>query len=70
MTCFMLKGNRTTLTNGSTLQFRFESITALNHPLFPGPITNPPPAASFGQIVTSAQTNYPRRTQVLVKFLF
>jgi hypothetical protein len=59
----------TTFLNGKNLQLRFESINALNHPLFPGPNTNPT-AAAFGQIVTSAQTNYARRVQVLAKFLF
>jgi hypothetical protein len=58
-----------TISKDRKLQFRFESINALNHPLFPGPNTNPT-AAAFGQIVTSAQTNYARRTQVLMKFLF
>ena len=59
----------TTIMNGKVLQVRFESINALNHPLFPGPNTNPT-AAAFGQIVTSAQTNYSRRVQVLAKFMF
>ncbi len=59
----------TTLTSGRTLQFRFESLNASNHPLFPGPNTDPT-SASFGVINPSTQANYARRTQVMVKFLF
>lgn len=54
---------------GKNLQFRFESLNALNHPLFPGPNTDPT-AVAFGTIGASTQQNYPRRTQVMVKFLF
>ena len=54
---------------GSTLEFRFDSLNAFNHPLFPGPDTNPT-AARFGAISASTQNNYARRTQVTVKFLF
>jgi hypothetical protein len=54
---------------GKQLQLRFESLNALNHPLFPGPNTSPT-AATFGTISASTQQNYARRTQVMVKFLF
>jgi hypothetical protein len=54
---------------GKQLQLRFESLNALNHPLFPGPNTGPT-AATFGTISASTQQNYARRTQVMVKFLF
>jgi hypothetical protein len=54
---------------GKQLQLRFESLNALNHPLFPGPNTNPT-AATFGSISASTQQNYARRTQVMVKFIF
>jgi Carboxypeptidase regulatory-like domain/TonB dependent receptor len=54
---------------GRTLEFRFESLNAFNHPFFPGPNTNPT-AAAFGTISASTQSNYARRTQVSVKFLF
>jgi hypothetical protein len=54
---------------GKNLQFRFESLNALNHPLFPGPNTDPT-AVAFGTIGASTQQNYARRTQVMVKFLF
>ena len=52
-----------------TLELRFDSLNALNHPLFPGPNTNVTQAA-FGSINPSTQNNYARRTQVSVKLLF
>ena len=57
------------LGGGRTLQFRFESLNALNHPQFPGPNTSPI-AAAFGTISASTQQNYSRRSQVTVRFLF
>jgi hypothetical protein len=60
---------KNTSIGGKTLQFRFETLNAFDHPLFAAPNTNPT-AAGFGTIATSTQANYPRRTQVMVKFLF
>jgi hypothetical protein len=62
----------TNLSHGKSLQFRFEAINAFNHPLFPAPSGNSlnPTNASFGQVVTSAQINYSRRVQLMLKFLF
>ena len=54
---------------GKTIEFRFESLNALNHPYFPGPNTNPT-AVAFGTISASTQHNYARRTQISLKFLF
>jgi hypothetical protein len=54
---------------GKTVEFRFESLNVFNHPYFPGPNTTPT-AVTFGTISASTQTNYARRTQVSVKFLF
>ena len=51
------------------IQFRFEAINALNRAQFPAAglgVT----AASFGQVVTSAQQNYARRVQIQLKFIF
>jgi hypothetical protein len=58
--------------NGKNLQFRFESLNALNHPLFPAPTGNSlsPTQATFGQISASTQQNYARRTQIMLKFIF
>ncbi len=54
---------------GRTIELRFDSLNAFNHPYFPGPNTNPTVVA-FGTISASTQLNYARRTQVSVKFLF
>jgi hypothetical protein len=51
------------------LQLRFEALNAFNHVLFPGPNTDPL-AVAFGRIVSSTQVNYPRRVQVMAKFIF
>jgi hypothetical protein len=59
----------TSITNGKMLQLRFEALNAFNHPLFPGPNTNPT-AVAFGTISASTQNNYSRRVQLMVKFLF
>ncbi len=54
---------------GRTIELRFDSLNAFNHPYFPGPNTNPT-AVAFGTISASTQLNYARRTQVSLKFLF
>jgi Carboxypeptidase regulatory-like domain len=60
---------KNTTVAGKTLELRFDSLNAFNHPYFPGPNTNPT-ATAFGTISASTQLNYARRTQVSVKFLF
>jgi hypothetical protein len=52
-----------------TLQLRLEALNLFDHPLFAAPNTDPT-AAAFGTIRTSTQANYPRRVQVMAKFLF
>ncbi|BDC51639.1 hypothetical protein F183_A39540 [Bryobacterales bacterium F-183] len=59
----------TQIKENMNLQFRFEALNAMNHPLFPAPNTNPAQAA-FGQAVSSNQANYPRRIQLTGKFIF
>ena len=66
---FDLSVIKNTSVAGKNLQLRFESLNALNHPLFPGPNTNPT-QNGFGTISASTQQNYARRTQVMVKFIF
>jgi len=66
---FDLSVIKNTAVAGKQLQLRFESLNALNHPLFPGPNTNVT-AATFGTISASTLQNYARRTQVMVKFIF
>jgi hypothetical protein len=52
-----------------TLQIRFETLNAFDRAQFAGPNTDPTSQA-FGTIRTSTQANYPRRTQVMLKFIF
>jgi hypothetical protein len=59
----------TTIKETVKLQLRFEATNAFNHPLFAAPNTTPT-AATFGQIVSSNQANYPRRVQLGIKLLF
>ncbi len=59
----------TSVGNGRTIQLRFEALNALNHVLLPNPNVTPT-AAAFGQISASNQRNYPRRVQLMVKFIF
>jgi hypothetical protein len=55
---------------GKTLEIRFDSLNALNHPYFAAIANTTPTAAAFGTVTASTQVNYARRTQVAVKFLF
>lgn len=60
---------KTKLTERVELQIRAEFLNAFNHPLFPAPNTTPT-AATFGQIVASTQSNYPRRIQLGARVQF
>jgi Carboxypeptidase regulatory-like domain/TonB dependent receptor len=63
---------KNTMIGRTNLQFRAEALNAFNHVLFlPLPANSLNPTQStFGQIAGSTQANYPRRVQVMVKFLF
>ena len=68
-TTSICRSSRTRRWRAETIELRFDSLNAFNHPLFPGPNTNPT-AVAFGTISASTQLNYARRTQVMVKFIF
>jgi hypothetical protein len=57
------------LSKGKQLQFRAEFINVLNEAYFPAPIVSPT-SSTFGQVTASNQANYPRRSQVGIKFIF
>jgi len=51
------------------LRFNAQALNALNHPQFPTPQLSFT-AATFGQITSSTQANYPRRLQLELKLIF
>lgn len=59
----------TEITERKDLQFKAEFLNAFNSPLFPNPNTDPTSSA-FGSIRPSNQSNYARRIQLSVKFIF
>jgi hypothetical protein len=66
---------RTTISEGKMFEFRAEALNAANHPLFPGPNMSQTTAQStrdtgFGQINASTVSNYARRLQISLKFVF
>jgi hypothetical protein len=65
----------TRITEGKNIEFRAEFLNAANHPLFPTPNMTVTTAQSakdtgFGQISASTQSNYARRLQLTVKYVF
>ncbi|MGC9970172.1 MAG: TonB-dependent receptor [Bryobacteraceae bacterium] len=65
----------TRVTEGKNFEFRAEALNAFNHPYFPNPsmsVTSLPNAkdSGFGQISASTQSNYARRLQLTIKFVF
>ena len=54
---------------GTRAQFRLEFINAFNQTYFPNPQIGPT-GNTFGQITSSNQSNYARRVQIGIKFLF
>jgi len=59
----------TRIAEGKTAQFKAEFINAFNRPQFPGPDMTPT-SATFGKVTASTQTNYARRIQISLKFIF
>jgi len=66
---------QTRITEGKNIEFRAEALNAANHPLFPNPNMSVTVAqtlkdSGFGQISASTQSNYARRLQLSIRFLF
>ena len=66
---------QTRITEGKNIEFRGEILNAANHPFFPNPNMTVTAAQSvkdtgFGQISASTQSNYARRLQLSLRFLF
>jgi hypothetical protein len=62
----------TRVAEGKDVQFRAEFLNAFNHPRFPSPSGNAvnPTNATFGRITAANQSNYARRIQLSLKFIF
>lgn len=62
----------TQITEGTRFQLRFDLLNAFNHPwlLSGAAIQMNPTASNFGALTAGTQANYPRRVQVMVKFIF
>jgi hypothetical protein len=66
---------QTRITEGRNFEFRAEALNAGNHPYFPNPSLSVTTAQSikdtgFGQISASTQSNYARRLQLSLRYLF
>jgi hypothetical protein len=66
---------QTRISEGKNIEFRAEALNAANHPLFPNPNMTVTTAQSvkdtgFGQISASTVSNYARRLQLSIRFLF
>ena len=65
----------TRIAEGKNLQFRAEALNAANHPFFPNPNMTVTAGQTvrdtgFGQISASTQSNYARRLQLSLRFVF
>jgi hypothetical protein len=65
----------TRISEGKNIQFRLEALNAGNHPYYPNPSMTVTAAQSvkdtgFGQISASTQSNYARRLQMALRFVF
>jgi hypothetical protein len=66
---------QTRISEGKNIEFRAEALNAANHPLFPNPNMSQTVAQTnkdtgFGQISASTMSNYARRLQLSIRFLF
>ncbi len=66
---------QTRITEGKNIEFRAEALNAANHPYFPNPNMSQTVAQTvkdtgFGQISASTMSNYARRLQLSLRFLF
>jgi hypothetical protein len=66
---------QTRITEGKNFEFRAEALNAANHPNFPNPSMSQTTAPTikdtgFGQISASTQSNYARRLQLSLRFVF
>ena len=65
----------TRITEGKSIEFRAEALNAANHPFFPNPNMSATTAQTaldtgFGQISASTVSNYARRLQLALKYVF
>ena len=51
------------------MQLRVETFNVFNVRIYGGPNTDPR-SANFGIVDTASQVNFPRQTQIGIKFLF
>jgi hypothetical protein len=66
---------QTRISEGKNIEFRAEALNAANHPLFPNPnmtvtVAQTAKDTGFGQISASTVSNYARRLQLSLRFLF
>lgn len=66
---------QTRITEGKNIEFRAEALNASNHPYFPNPNMTVTSAQSvkdtgFGQISASTMSNYARRLQLSLRYVF
>jgi hypothetical protein len=59
----------TRIREGQVLRFNVQALNAFNHPLLPNP-TLGITSANFGIVSGSTQSNYPRRLQLELKYIF
>ena len=65
----------TRITEGKSIEFRAEALNAANHPFFPNPNMSATTGQTaldtgFGQISASTVSNYARRLQLALKYVF